>query len=58
MKLQELKILLADDDADDCLFFKEAVTSFIPASSIFSSCNFMRLVCILIYRSKIYFRQP
>ena len=33
MKLQELKILLADDDADDCLFFKEAVTSFIPANN-------------------------
>lgn len=30
MKLNELKILLADDDADDCLFFKEAVSTFIP----------------------------
>ena len=33
MKLDELNILLADDDADDCLFFKDAVTAFIPATN-------------------------
>jgi CheY-like chemotaxis protein len=33
MKLHELNILLADDDADDCLFFKDAVTAFIPATN-------------------------
>jgi len=33
MNLSELNILLADDDPDDCLFFKEAVTSFIPATN-------------------------
>ena len=31
MKLTQLNILLADDDKDDCLFFKEAVTEFIPS---------------------------
>lgn len=30
MNLQELNILLADDDTDDCFFFKEAVTTLIP----------------------------
>jgi CheY-like chemotaxis protein len=33
MNLNELNILLADDDADDCLFFKDAVTAFIPAKN-------------------------
>ena len=33
MKLNELNILLADDDTDDCLFFKEAVTGFIPSGN-------------------------
>ena len=33
MNLSELKILLADDDADDCLFFKDAVTAFIPTKN-------------------------
>lgn len=33
MILDELNILLADDDADDCLFFKDAVTAFIPATN-------------------------
>ena len=33
MKLSELNILLADDDTDDCQFFKEAVTGFIPATN-------------------------
>jgi CheY-like chemotaxis protein len=28
-----LNILLADDDADDCLFFKEAVTNCIPSTN-------------------------
>jgi len=30
MKLKQLNILLADDDADDCLFFKEAIDELIP----------------------------
>jgi len=33
MKLNELNILLADDDTDDCLFFKDAVTVFIPTAN-------------------------
>ena len=33
MKLTELNILLADDDADDCLFFKEAINTLIPATN-------------------------
>jgi CheY-like chemotaxis protein len=33
MNLNELNILLADDDADDCLFFKDAVTAFIPSEN-------------------------
>ena len=33
MNLNELNILLADDDTDDCLFFKDAVTVFIPAAN-------------------------
>jgi CheY-like chemotaxis protein len=33
MKLNNLNILLADDDADDCHFFKEAVSTFIPATN-------------------------
>jgi CheY-like chemotaxis protein len=33
MKLNELNILLADDDADDCLFFKDAVTAFISPAN-------------------------
>lgn len=28
MKLKQLSILLADDDTDDCLFFREALTEF------------------------------
>jgi len=30
MNLARLNILLADDDTDDCLFFKEAITALIP----------------------------
>ena len=33
MKLEELNIVLADDDTDDCLFFKDAVTAFIPTTN-------------------------
>lgn len=33
MILNELNILLADDDTDDCLFFKEAVSTFIPSKN-------------------------
>lgn len=33
MNLNELNILLADDDTDDCQFFKDAVTVFIPAAN-------------------------
>ena len=33
MKLKQLNILLADDDADDCLFFKEAITELIPSTN-------------------------
>ncbi len=29
MNLNQLKIMLADDDTDDCLFFKEAITELI-----------------------------
>jgi CheY-like chemotaxis protein len=30
MKQNQLKVLLADDDKDDCLFFKEAIEGVIP----------------------------
>ena len=30
MSAQQLNILLADDDTDDCLFFKEAISGLIP----------------------------
>jgi CheY-like chemotaxis protein len=33
MNLTELTILLADDDTDDCIFFKDAVTVFIPPAN-------------------------
>lgn len=33
MKVNELNILLADDDTDDCLLFKEAITGFIPSDN-------------------------
>ncbi len=33
MKLTDLQILLADDDKDDCLFFKEAIEQFIPSTN-------------------------
>ncbi len=33
MKINELNILLADDDRDDCMFFKDAVTVFIPPAN-------------------------
>ena len=33
MNLKELHILLADDDQDDCLFFKEAIEQFIPSAN-------------------------
>lgn len=33
MNLNELNILLADDDTDDCLFFKDAITVFIPQAN-------------------------
>jgi CheY-like chemotaxis protein len=33
MNVKELTILLADDDTDDCMFFKDAVTVFIPPAN-------------------------
>ena len=33
MNINKLNILLADDDTDDCLFFKEAINKFIPAAN-------------------------
>ena len=33
MNLNELTVLLADDDTDDCLFFKEAVSICIPSTN-------------------------
>ena len=33
MKLNELNILLADDDTDDCLFFKEAIAELIEPAN-------------------------
>jgi CheY-like chemotaxis protein len=33
MNVKELTTLLADDDTDDCLFFKEAINKFIPAAN-------------------------
>jgi len=33
MKTAQLNILLADDDIDDCLFFREALTELLPANN-------------------------
>ena len=33
MNLNNLNVLLADDDADDCQFFKDAVTAFISPTN-------------------------
>jgi len=33
MKLEDLKILLADDDADDCMFFKLAIQELLPVKN-------------------------
>ena len=34
MELNHLKILLADDDKDDCIFFKAAVNDLIPSANL------------------------
>ena len=34
MDLKQLKILLADDDTDDCLFFRETVEEILPAENL------------------------
>lgn len=31
MKVKQLNILLADDDTDDCLFFKDAIMELVPS---------------------------
>ena len=36
MNLKELNILLADDDTDDCVFFKEAVLELLPSTNLTS----------------------
>jgi CheY-like chemotaxis protein len=33
MKTDQLNILLADDDTDDCLFFKQAITGLMPSTN-------------------------
>ena len=33
MKLNQLNILLADDDKDDCLFFEEAIAELLPSTN-------------------------
>ena len=33
MNVNKLNILLADDDTDDCLFFKDAITQLIPSTN-------------------------
>ena len=33
MKLKQLNILLADDDKDDCLFFKDALGELLPSTN-------------------------
>ncbi|MEP7236786.1 MAG: response regulator [Ferruginibacter sp.] len=48
MNLNELNILLADDDTDDCLFFKDAVTVFIPPANftaVHDGEQLMQLLC-------------
>ncbi len=34
MNLDQMNILLADDDTDDCVFFKEAVEEVLPATNL------------------------
>ncbi len=33
MKVNQLNILLADDDTDDCIFFKEAIAELLPSTN-------------------------
>ena len=48
MNLNELNILLADDDTDDCLFFKDAVTVCKPLANftaVHDGDQLMQLLC-------------
>jgi CheY-like chemotaxis protein len=47
MKLKQLNILLADDDTDDCLFFKEAIMELIPSSNFTAVHNGEQLMQLL-----------
>ena len=47
MKLNELNILLADDDTDDCLFFKEAIAELIEPAQFTAVHNGEQLMMLL-----------
>ena len=47
MNLNELHILLADDDTDDCLFFEEAIAELIPSSNFTAVHNGEQLMLLL-----------
>lgn len=47
MNLNELTILLADDDADDCLFFREALAELVPAARFSAVHNGEQLMDLL-----------
>ncbi len=34
MKTKELRVILADDDMDDCIFFKQALTELLPLAQL------------------------
>jgi CheY-like chemotaxis protein len=47
MSLNQLNILLADDDTDDCLFFKDAIGEMIPFSNFTAVHNGEQLMQLL-----------
>ena len=53
MKLNELNILLADDDTDDCLFFKEAIAELIEPAQFTAVHNGEQLMQLLTHETII-----
>jgi CheY-like chemotaxis protein len=47
MNVDQLNILLADDDTDDCLFFKDAIGELIPSSNFTAVHNGEQLMQLL-----------
>ena len=51
MNLEHLNILLADDDGDDCLFFKEALGGFVLSTHLTTVPNGEHLMHLLINKT-------